>query len=145
MRTNIIKMILLCISLMLICQACGFRDVSQYQCDVENMESIEIVELGETEGEYRTFTYTTLVAISDNATFLDKFNKIPVRPARYINDPMVLSPGDVVIKINYLNGEYDLISYWVQVRGDCSRGYGYMYSIFDIEQFNALIAEYLEE
>jgi len=146
MRTNTIKIIFLCISFMLICQACGFSDVSLYQCDVENVESIEIVELGEicVEGDYRFFDYTTLVTISDNAAFLDKLNKIPVRPSRHFTDPPTVYVGVVVIKINYLNGDYDLLTDYLQLLSR-SRVFENKYTKFNTQQFKALIMEYLEE
>lgn len=57
-------------------------------------------------------------------------------------EPFVLEIGFTVIRIEYLNGDYDLIDSYVQSkkRGD-EKLSGRL--IFDKEQFEALISEYV--
>ena len=59
-------------------------------------------------------------------------------------DPGVHNEGDIVIRIEFLNGEYDLIHHYAQtLRCPNTNRTGFFF--FDKDQFNALIADYLPQ
>lgn len=134
-----LAIILLCV-IVCGCRPHPWRD-GEYKCEVENVESVQIVCIGETDDDYR-FTCTVLCDVADKDSFLDQLNALDYRGGS--TPPKPLKVGYVVIRINYFNGDYDYIYQNSQkfYRGDedLTRQF-----LFDEEQFNALISEYLEE
>lgn len=132
----------LCIILILFCCSCGlFRD-QRYVCDIEKVDSIQIVKLDKyVEGEYR-YEYTILSQISDYETFVSHLNELD----QTVNwgDPQQMDVQYIVIKIDYSNGDFDLIHPDAQCfnRSGVNQ-YGYFF--FDDEQFNSLISDYIKE
>lgn len=134
--------LLLCIILMLLCCSCGLLGDQRYVCDVDEVESIQIVRLDKyVEGEYR-YEDTVLAQISDYAEFADQLNQLE----HSVNwgDPHQMDVQYVVIKIYYRNGDFDLIHPDAQCfnRSGVNQ-YGYFF--FDDEQFHALISDYMPE
>ena len=132
----------LCIILILLCCSCGFFGDQSYVCDVEKVDSIQIVKLDKyVEGEYR-YEYTILSQISDYKTFVSHLNELDCS----VNwgDPRQLEDQYIVIRIDYSNGDFDLIHPDAQCfnRSGVNQ-YGYFF--FDDEQFNSLISDYIEE
>ncbi len=138
------KQIALFLSLifLLFCCSCGFFGNQKYVCNVENVESVQIVMLDNyIETEYR-YEYTILSQILDYKSFVDRLNKID----HSINwgDPRQMDIQFIVIKIEYNNGDFDLIHQDAQCfnRSDVNQ-YGYFF--FNDEQFNSLISDYITE
>lgn len=132
----------LCIFLMLLCCSCGMFGDQRYVCDVEKVDSIQIVRLDKyVEGEYR-YEYTVLSQISNYETFVSHLNELD----HSVNwgDPRQMDVQYIVIKIDYSNGDFDLIHPDAQCfNRSGSNQYGYFF--FDDEQFNSLISDYIEE
>ena len=133
---------ILCIILMLLCCSCGLFGDQRYNCEVDKVESVQIVRLDKyIEGEYR-YEYTVLSQISDYATFVDRINKLKYSVNQ--GDPRQMDVQYVVIKIDYRNGDFDLIFSDAQSFNRSGENqYGYFF--FDDEQFNALISDYITE
>ena len=132
----------LCAVLILLCCSCGLFGDQRYVCDVEEVESIQIVRLDKyVEGEYR-YEYTVLSQISDRETFVSRLNELD----HSVNwgDPREMDVQYIVIKIDYRNGDFDLIhpdSQWFNRSGE--NQYGFFF--FNDEQFDSLVSDYIKE
>ena len=132
----------LCVALVLLCCACGLVGDQRYVCDIAKVDSIEIVRLDKyVQGEYR-FEHTVLSQVSDCDTFVSRLNRVD----HSVNwgDPGRMKEGYIVIRIDYRNGDFDLIysgAQWFNRSGVNQNGYFF----FDVEQFEALISEYIKE
>ena len=132
----------MCIILMFICCSCGLIGDQRYVCDIEKVDSIRIVQLDKyVEGEYR-YEYTILSQISDYETFVGHLNELE----QSVNwgEPNQMDVRYIVVKIDYSNGDFDLIHSDAQCfnRSGVNQ-YGYFF--FDDEQFNSLISDYIRE
>ena len=131
-----------CIILIFLCCSCGLLGDRRYFCDVEKVDSVQIVKLDKyVEGEYR-YEYTVLSQVSDCDTFVSHLNELD----HSVNwgDPCQMDVQYIVIKIDYSNGDFDLLhpdAQWFNRSG--TNQYGYFF--FDDDQFSALISEYLSE
>ena len=125
--------------LLALCVFLGFFGEQRYYCDAVEVESIFIVELGEiVEGEYQTDD-TVISEITDISGFVSRLNSLNYS----INsgEPTVLNTGDVLIKINYQNGDFDLVNHYAQSfyrSGKWRTGFFF----FDKVQFDSLIGDY---
>ena len=110
----------------------------EYECEIENVESVQIVCIGETDADdnYR-FTCTVLYDVTDKDSFLDQLNALDYRGGS--TPPKPLKVGYVAIRINYFNGDYDYIYQNSQkfYHGDEDRTGQF---VFDKEAFFDLIA-----
>ena len=130
----------LCIIFMLLLCACGLFGEQQYYCEVDEVESVQIIRLDKyVEGEYR-YDYTVLSEISEYVAFVSQLNEME----HSVNwgDPYQMDVQYIVIKIDYSNGDFDLIHQDAQCfHRSGKNNYGYFF--FDDEQFNALISDYI--
>ena len=142
MKKTYLPLCMLCIVSMLLCCSCGFLGDQKYECEVTEVESIQIVRLDEyIEGECR-FEYAILAEITDHATFINKLNNL--KHSVNWGDPTHMELEYVVIKIVYHNGDFDLIhqkAQWFNRDGRNRSGFFF----FDQNQFLALISEYVTE
>lgn len=135
-----IKLIYCILFIIGICTSCGLIGEQQYTCDVENVNAIQIISLGDyVEGEYR-YDYTVLCEIPDEETFVKEFLDVECR----VNwgDPLQLREGYVAIRIEYNNGDYDLLHPESQLKcrdGVINQGYFF----FDKTEFDNLINEWV--
>lgn len=133
---------MLCIVVFCMCCSCGLVGDQKYECNIDTVKSIQIVTLDKyIEGEYR-YEYKLLSEITDLDAFVKKLNK--VKHSTNWGDPYVLRVEYTVIKIEYVNGDYDLIynnAQWFNRSGRNNTGY----FCFDKDEFDALIHEYLPE
>ena len=132
----------LCIIVMLFSCSCGFFGDQEYACDVDAVKSVQIVKLGEYVQEESRYEYTILSTIADYSSFVDRLNNIE----HSVNwgDPGTFKIDSVVIKIEYSQGDYDLLCANAQMfhrSGEDRAGFFF----FDKEAFDALIADYLTE
>lgn len=122
--------------------ACLYVPAS-YVCDSSKVESVQIIELGKWDEETREYHYTVLVDVIDHSVFIERLNNLEDNDFFFIfGDPDVFFNGDVAIRINYLNGDYDLIKCKIQNfyrSGVCESGR----VSFNQDQFDALINDYL--
>ena len=132
----------LCIVFVFFCCSCGLFGDQRYICEVDKVESVQIVRLDKyVEGEYR-YEYTILSQISAYTTFVDQLNKL--KHSVNWGDPRQMDVQQVVIQINYKNGDFDLIHSDAQCfNRSGANQYGYFF--FDDEQFDALITDYVTE
>ncbi len=121
------------------CCSCGLVGEQRFSCNIEEVKSVQIVRLDEyIEGQYR-YDYTVLAEISNCETFVSDLNGLDYS----VNwgDPRPMQTQYVVIKINYNNGDFDLIhsnAQWFNRDGKNRNGYFF----FDEEQFDKLISKY---
>ena len=130
----------LCMILIFLCCSCGLFGPQEYVCNIAEVESVQIVKLDKyVEGEYR-FDYSVLAQISDRETFVSRLNQLD----HSVNwgDPRQMEVQYIVIKIDYSNGDFDLIHPDAQCfNRSGSNQYGYFF--FDDGQFNSLISDYV--
>ena len=135
---------ILCFILMFFCCSCGWFSPQKYVCEIDDVKSIQIVRLeGIVEGTYQ-YEYTVLSEVSDIETFVKTLNDL--KHSVNWGDPFPLAQrfGHNVIRIEYLNGDFDLIHSDAQCfnrSGENRTGY----FKFDDEQFNTLISDYIVE
>ena len=129
---------------LLIClfSGCGLFGDQEYTCDVDNVVSVQIVHLGEiVEGEYR-FAYTVLCEIEDIPAFVEQLES--VEHSVNWGDPRPLGTDCIVIRIEYQNGDYDLLHEDAQTfHRSGQNNHGFFF--FDDDQFQDLISEYLPQ
>lgn len=132
----------LCVTLMLLCCGCGLIGEQEFTCNVDEVKTIQIVTLDEYIKEEYRFDYTVIAEVSSHSYFIDRLKSI--KTSVNWGDPNVYTTGYTVIRIEYVNGDYDLIYSDAQTkkRGD-KKNTGYL--IFDKNQFEALISEYVTE
>ena len=139
---NKIILALCCIICIFSCCSCGLFGAQKYVCDAKEVDSIQIVRLDKyIEGEYR-YEYTVLSEIVACEAFVDELNNLD----HSVNwgDPRQMDVETVVIKINYLNGDFDLIHADAQCFNRSGKNqYGYFF--FDDEQFDSLILDYAQQ
>ena len=137
-----IKLALCVIIIILTCLfcSCGFFGEQRYSCDVEEVESLQIIRLDRyIDGEYR-YEYTVLSEIEDISAVVERL--VGTKHSVNWGDPYQFDIGYIVVKINYLNGDYDLIHHeaqWFNRDGVNQNGYFF----FDKEQIESLIHDYL--
>ena len=140
MKLNKLLLCILFLALVFSCVSCGFFGDQEYVCDISMVESIEIIRLDKyVEGEYR-YEYTVLSSVVDHATFVKRLNELE----QSVNwgEPSTLNIGCVVIRIDYLNGDYDMLytnAQWFNRSGVNQDGYFF----FNEVQFDALVSDYL--
>jgi len=88
---------------MLSCCSCGLFGARKYVCEVENVDSIQIVRLDQYIEEELRYEYTVLSQIVDYEAFVCELNE--VEHSVNWGDPRQMDIGYVVIKINYINGD----------------------------------------
>lgn len=126
--------------LMLLCCSCGLFGDQQYVCKAEDVASVQIVRLDKyVQGEYR-YEYTVLSQIDDFDDFVGRLNA--VKHSVNWGDPQQMDESYVVVRIEYLNGDFDLIHPDAQCfNKNGTNKYGYFF--FDDEQFETLISDYM--
>ena len=128
--------------LTLFCCSCGFFGPQRYLCEVEEVESVQIIRLDKyVEGEYR-YEYTVLAQVEDVESFVGQLNDI--KHSVNWGEPSQMDEGYVVVRVDYSNRDFDLIhpdAQWFHKNG--TNNYGYFF--FDDEQFDALISDYVSE
>lgn len=138
-RIYFVLMIILCIFAF---TACGLFSPQKYVCDENEVESVQIVKLDKYVDDELRFEYTVLADIVDQSTFIKRLNDL--KHSVNWGDPTVLGEGYIVIKIDYLNGDYDLVNYYAQFfhrKGVNNSGHFF----FDKDEFDLLISDYVKE
>ena len=122
--------------------ACVYAPAS-YVCDSSKVESVQIVEFGKWDEETQEQEFIVLVNIADVFAFVERLNNLKDNDFFFIfGSPDVMYEGDIIIKVNYFNGDYDLLKESRQYF--CRSGiYKSGRVTFDREQFKALIDDYL--
>ena len=136
MKRKIISLCVFWVTMVLL-SSCFLTSGNKYYCNIDEIERIQIVELGDYDMED-----TVLLEIEDLDNFVNRLNKI--ERSTNFGAPGSLFSGYIVIKIDYINGNCDLLYRNAQVffESDTAR-YGHIF--FDKEQFNALISDYLPD
>ena len=138
---KVICSITLSILMLLFC-SCGLFGDQEYFCKVEDVASVQIVRLDKyVQGEYR-YEYTVLSQIDDFDDFVGRLNA--VKHSVNWGDPQQMYENYVVVRIEYLNGDFDLIhpdAQWFNKNGTNNNGYFF----FDDEQFETLLSDYMPE
>ena len=128
--------------LMSLCCGCRFFGPQQYICVAENVKSIQILRLVANRPEASDYDYTVLCEITDTVTFVKQLNNL--QHETYIGAPKIPNVGDIVIQIEYLNGDYDFINHRAQwFRREDKTNSGHF--LFDQAEFDALISTYLTQ
>jgi len=128
--------------LMSLCCGCRFFGPQQYICVAENVKSIQIVKLDTYLPDVYSYDYTVLCEISDKAAFVEQLNNL--KHKTHGGGPKTLSVGYVVIRVEYINDDYDFIYHraqWFHRDGKTNSGY----FLFDQAEYDALISTYLTQ
>jgi len=135
-KKRLILGILIMLSILYMFYRCGYQE---YYCDPETVESVQIVSLKGVDDEYQ-WEYDVLCNIPmEDSSIIDKINNLKQRSSFVIfGDPSYLSAGHVVIKINYFNGDYDMLYRDLQCKNRSGTNHS-GYVIFDAEQFSELV------
>ena len=109
--------------------------------DTSEIDSIEIVKISETDSEKLHYEEKVLATVENIDMFLQEFSEIHCR--EIFNDPCTIEPNITVLKVTYLNGDYEYIDYIAQRKcyKDSLRSHN-GYFILDKEPFEALIKKY---
>lgn len=128
--------------LMILFVGCGFFGDQQYVCEIEDVVLVQIVRLNDIgEGGYN-FNYTVLKEISKREEFVNCLTKMKQR----VNwgEPSVLEEGNIVVRVEFSNGDYDLIYHNIQLKHRSGTNHtGYIF--FDEKQFKELISQSEDE
>lgn len=132
--------LILCIVIALSLCSCGFFGETDYFCPIDEVKSVKIVRYGEYIVEEQRHNHVILVEIPDYYSFIERLNNIDCR----VNwgEPRVFYEDYIAIRIDYINGDFDLINDRAQSffrNGEKQTGFLY----FDEEQFDSLIEDYL--
>lgn len=135
-------LILFVVVFVLLPVSCQLLAGDEYECNVEKIKSVEIVRLGEWPEEGDIYDYTVLATVTDCVDFGNRLNRIKYT----VNwgGPSIFIVDEVAIKIEYVDGDYDLINDRAQVfnrSGKIDSGYFF----FNEKQFDALMSEYYTE
>ena len=136
------KLCVLCVLLVLLLSSCGFYsliDTRKYTCDVSEVQSVQIVRIDHAEPVF-VYEYTVLHDITDYTTFIDRLNELD-NHITIFGDPHVVAEGDVVIRIEFQNGDWEIVACGTQ-RSCRSGEFITGPFIFDKDEFYALIEEY---
>lgn len=127
--------------LLWLCCGCGFGGEQRYVCEVDEVKSVQIISLDVyVENEYR-YEYTVLCEITDKEVFVEQLNDL--KQTVNWGEPKQFNEGYTVIRIEYFNGDYDLIysnAQWFNRAGTNQNGYFF----FDKTQFDEFISDYLQ-
>lgn len=133
----------LIIFFVILCLTCCSATVAPYEFlyTPEEIISIEIVAVGE-EFIDGVIEHSTICKIEDTEKFINEFYQLDCY--MHFTDPEELGTNVVSIKLNYKDGEYELISAEGQARYTKERQFQYYkgYRYFDQEQFDNLISKY---
>jgi hypothetical protein len=127
---------------MFLCSSCGLFSPQHYVCDAVNVDSIQLVQLGQFIEEENEFKCIVLSEITDIETFVNRLDGV----GHSVNwgDPTMLHEEDTVIKINYKTGDFDLLHWYAQLFNRAGT-YKTGYFFFDEDEFNSLVSDYLQE
>lgn len=142
MKKTTLPLCILFILLLFFCCSCGFFGPQRYICEIEEVESVQIIRLDEYIPEEYRFDYTVLSEIADTPRFVNRLNELE----HSVNwgEPSQMYAQYIVIRIDFHNGDFDLIYPNAQCfHRDGVSNYGYFF--FNEEEFNALISDYLTE
>ena len=134
------KISILCSLLLLFCCSCSlFVANREYVCQIEEIKFVEIVMLGDFDREKNEYEYTVLSQITDYATFVDRLTQLQTS----VNggQPYVFNKQAPVVRIEYQNGDYDLIQSEVQCFGRSGKITDGKF-LFNQKGFQALIEAY---
>ena len=125
--------------ILLFCCSCSSLDNRKYICDIEAVKSVQIVRLEKLEPYYK-IDYTVLFEITDCATFVNRLNALG--NSAHWGSPYVMRAQDIVIRIEFQNGDYDFLKRNTQFfyRSGTFKDGRY---IFDKEAFEILISDYM--
>jgi hypothetical protein len=140
------KKTLLGLFVLLICcfvSACRVKETYDFLNATDEISDISIVAISFDEND--EVIQTEIRKIDNISAFLDDFKAVSCYI--YFGDPTgVVSEGkeDTVIKITYQNGEYELINWKGQAEDTLEKDFNFYagFSVFDEEQFEALITKY---
>ena len=140
MKSFRLPLCIACLSLLLCCSACALFGESEYHCNIDGVKSISIIRLDKYIKEEYRYDYTVLAEVSDIEVFIDRLNSMKHSINR--GEPYVLYEQYTVIRIDYNNGDYDLIHQYAQsFESDGKVRTGYF--LFNEEEFNALLSDYI--
>lgn len=128
--------------LMIFSVSCGFQRPYHFLNSLDEVKEIMIVKLT---FEDKEMMQTDLQRIENTEVFLEKFQQIPCH--RRFGDPTGATEEgveNVVFRISYLNGEYELIDWYGKSVYTLENGFKYYagYDSLDEQAFELLIQRY---
>jgi len=123
-----------------------FGDGRVYRCDIESVETIQIIRIDGLDPEEHRYKYTVLCDVTDQSSFVERLNAL--EQSQNKGPPSWFDMGCVAILIMYANGDHDIIHHHAQrfYRTDSKyEGYGTGYRFFDEQQYYDLIERYYHQ
>ena len=123
--------------LLLAVMSSGCTVLGLYPCDPKEVASCQIVRVNQA-------GYTVLAEVEDTAAFVDKFLALRRNTVAGFGDSPTIHVGDVVVRIELANGDYDLVAPGAQFvfHPDKWQAYATPHFAFDEKGFEELIKEY---
>ena len=124
--------------------ACRVRENYDFLNATDEISEISIVSISFDENN--EIIQTEVRKIEDTTAFLNDFKD--VNCYTYFGDPtgvVVEGEEDMVIKVSYQNGEYELINWRGQAEDTLEKDFSFYagFSVFDEEQFEDLLMKYI--
>ncbi len=138
-KISVVILIIGC--LVIFATGCGKTEYPFKQA-TENIVKVEVIIMGEIHDPYTKHEYKLIKELSfdDNNKFIDDLKNIECK--RKFGDPQTLTTGHQAFKINYSNGEYEIITYIAQGVHTNGKYLSNGYYGFDEEKFNDLVEKY---
>lgn len=133
---------LACLVPLLLCSSCKLSEDRKYTCDVTTVDSVQIVQLDSYNKEEDRFSCTVLAEVENRDAFLQQLCSL--RQSRVFNDPLYLKPTDIVIRVLYQNGDFDLIRNGAQKLSRNGKVDSRILVFSPSEKYNALIDDALK-
>lgn len=119
---------------------CGlFNEKYTFKTRLNEIQSIEVVELGVFDQESLKFFETSLSEPLDVEVLKEEL--LALDCGDNWGDPQELCEGDIVFKIKYNNGDFDLVGWRAQLKHRSGR-YSNGYMVFNESEFMQLIGKY---
>ena len=127
-------------TILLFCSCGLLKEKGTFRDKLDEIQAIKIVKLGTFNQETVLFDEEELANCSDLDAIKNELLQLPFHSIW--NDPYELQEGEVVFKIIYNNGDFDLIGASAQWKYRAEKWH-YGYTIFDKQKFEQLIAKYV--
>ena len=141
-----ILVFLIIIIVLISTDSCHVKEKYRLLHQEDEITCVSIVTL--TLDEVGNHIYEEKIKIDDIDTFISDFRKVECY--KYFGDPIGIDKydeGSDILKIEYENGDYELINYNGQSEYTQERGFEMYagFNVFEIDQFKGLIEKYLSE
>ena len=140
-KIAILFIAVLCLTLLIGCTGSAPYEMLHNSSEIEAIYIVEIIKNVMYDPEAQEWTLETIGEITEIEAFVAELTALKTT---FVNPPATLTAGETVIKIEYANGDYELIGSMVQrdYRPDGTGGGSQ--NVFDQAEYNTLIQRYMK-